>query len=62
VPRSYRQAVAWAFGDFQWHMDYDSLVETTKIRRFGFHDIVDDEEMFARQIREMKELRLIPDN
>lgn len=62
VPRSYRQAVAWAFGDFQWHMDYDSLVETTKIRRFGFHEIVDDEEMFARQIREMKDMRLIPGN
>lgn len=60
VPRRYQDVVAWKFGDFQWHMDYDSLVETTKIRRFGFHDMVDDEEMFARQIREMRKARLLP--
>jgi nucleoside-diphosphate-sugar epimerase len=56
----YEQLVAWKFGDFQWHAPYDSIVETTKIRRFGFHDIAEDEEMFLRQMVRLQELRVIP--
>jgi nucleoside-diphosphate-sugar epimerase len=56
----YEQLVAWKFGDFQWHADYDSVSETTKIRKFGFNDIVDDEEMFIRQLSCLRELKVIP--
>lgn len=59
-PYRYEELVAWKFGDFQWHADYDSLVETTKIRKFGFHEIVDDEEMFERQIGHLQATRVIP--
>ena len=59
-PTPYEQLVAWRFGDFQWHAEYDSISETTKIRRYGFHDIVDDEEMFVRQMARLQELRVIP--
>ncbi|TDR85154.1 SDR family oxidoreductase [Enterovirga rhinocerotis] len=58
--RSFAETVSWAFGDFQWHADYDSISETTKIRRFGFHEVVDDEEMLIRQMRELRALRVIP--
>jgi len=56
----YGDVVAWRFGDFQWHAPYDSVVETTKIRRFGFHDIVDDEEMLTRQLIHLRESKVIP--
>ncbi|MBY0296203.1 MAG: SDR family oxidoreductase [Methylobacterium sp.] len=59
-PLAYRDLVSWKFGDFQWHADYDSLVETTKIRRFGFHAIVDDEEMMLRQMAGLRADRVIP--
>lgn len=52
--------VDWKFGDFQWHSDYDSFVETTKFRRFGFHEVVDDEEMFSRLFDRMRSERVIP--
>lgn len=58
--RSYAETVSWAFGDFQWHAEYDSISETTKLRRFGFHDIVDDEEMLLRQMAELQALKIIP--
>ncbi len=56
----YGQLVSWPFGDFQWHADYDSISETTKLRRFGFHDIVDDEEMFVRQLGHLRQMKVIP--
>ena len=56
----YGELAGWAFGDFQWHADYDSISETTKIRRFGFQEIVDDEEMLLRQMGRLKELKVIP--
>lgn len=59
-PTPYEKLVAWSFGDFQWQADYDSISETTKIRRLGFHDIVDDEEMLIRQMSRLQELRVIP--
>jgi len=58
--RSFEETVSWAFGDFQWHADYDSISETTKIRRFGFHDLLDDEEMLLRQMGELRARRIIP--
>lgn len=58
--RPYQEVVSWGFADFQWHAPYDSVVETTKIRRFGFHEIVDDEEMFARQIARLRAAQVIP--
>jgi hypothetical protein len=56
----YEQLVAWKFRDFQWHAEYDSISEQTKIPRFGFHEIVDDEEMFLRRMARLQELRVIP--
>lgn len=60
APYKLSDFVDWKFGDFQWHADYDSFVETTKIRRFGFHEVVDDEAMFYNLIGKMKSERIIP--
>jgi nucleoside-diphosphate-sugar epimerase len=59
-PTPYEQLVAWKFGDFQWHAEYDSISDTSKLRRFGFHEIVDDEEMILRQMARLQDLRIIP--
>ncbi len=40
--------------------EYDSISDTTKLRRFGFHEIVDDEEMILRQMARLQALRIIP--
>ena len=58
--KAYEDVVSWKFGDFQWHANYDSVSETTKIRKFGFHEIVDDEEMFVRQLSHLRETKVIP--
>ena len=36
------------------------MSDTLKLRRHGFHDCVDSEEMFLRLFREFQERRLIP--
>jgi nucleoside-diphosphate-sugar epimerase len=59
-PTPYERVVSWGFGDFQWHADYDSISETLKLRRFGFHDVLDDEEMLLGQMAELQRLRVIP--
>jgi hypothetical protein len=56
----YDQLVDWSFADFQWRMNYDHISDTTKLFRAGFTEMVDDEEMMVRMLREMKEQRVIP--
>jgi nucleoside-diphosphate-sugar epimerase len=58
--RPLEQVVSWAFGDFQWHADYDSVSETLKLRSYGFVDYLDDLDMFANQIAELRARRVIP--
>lgn len=60
VPIKYRELVDWSFADFQWHMDYDHLSDTTKLIRYGFTEIVDDEEMFLRLLGHLEAARIIP--
>jgi hypothetical protein len=45
-PYKFREIVSWRFGDMQFQQNWDSIVATSKIRRFGFHEVVEDEEMF----------------
>ena len=41
--------------------DYDNIVsDTSKARRFGFHDLVDTEEMFFRMFSDFRRERIIP--
>jgi nucleoside-diphosphate-sugar epimerase len=59
-PHKFDEIVSWKFGDMQFHQHWDSISETTKIRRFGFHDVVEDEEMFTRLFDRLREMRMIP--
>jgi nucleoside-diphosphate-sugar epimerase len=57
---SFQDAAAWPFAEAVFNIEYDVMSDTTKARRFGFHDVVDTEEMLLRQINEFQKLRFIP--
>jgi nucleoside-diphosphate-sugar epimerase len=59
-PIPLERLVAWGFGQFVFRIDYDVFADTTKARRFGFHDVVETEEMFERQFRELRRRKFIP--
>jgi nucleoside-diphosphate-sugar epimerase len=52
--------VSWAFGEFVFRIEYDVFADTTKARRFGFHEVVETEEMFGRMIGELRGRKVIP--
>ena len=43
---NYRDVAAWSYPDNVFASDYDIVSDTSKARRFGFHDLMDTEEMF----------------
>ncbi|HEY1603394.1 MAG TPA: SDR family oxidoreductase [Pirellulales bacterium] len=57
---SFRDAAAWPFGEAVFNLEYDVMSDTTKARRFGFHDVVDTEEMLLRQMQDFQQRRFIP--
>jgi nucleoside-diphosphate-sugar epimerase len=59
-PYAYNQLVAWPFADYVFGCDWDVMSDVTKSRRFGFHDVVDSEEMFVRLLRRFRAERIVP--
>jgi nucleoside-diphosphate-sugar epimerase len=57
---SFQEAAAWPFGEAIFNLDYDVMSDTTKARRFGFHDCVDTEEMLLRLFTRFQKMRFIP--
>jgi len=60
LPTPLADLVSWGFGEFVFRIEYDVFADTTKARRCGFHDVVDTEEMFERQFRELRRRKVIP--
>jgi len=60
APHDFSELLQWEDSDFVFNTTYDSLVDTTKLHRFGFHDIVDDLEMFQRHFERLRAARIIP--
>ena len=58
-PIPYDQLVAWKFGDSVFGSGYDMINSMTKARQFGFHDVVDTEDMFIRIFDELRANRVI---
>ena len=56
----YDKLVAWKFGDSVFGSGYDMINSMTKARQFGFHDVIDTEEMFIRIFDELRAGRIIP--
>jgi nucleoside-diphosphate-sugar epimerase len=59
-PHAWRELVAWPFADYVFGCDWDVMSDVTKSRRFGFHAVVDTEEMFCRLLRRFREERVVP--
>jgi nucleoside-diphosphate-sugar epimerase len=56
----YGEIAAWGFGDFVFASDYDIISDLGRIRRLGFTETVDSEEMFMRLFGEFREQKIIP--
>jgi nucleoside-diphosphate-sugar epimerase len=59
-PTPLDRLVSWGFGEFVFRIEYDVFADTTKARRFGFHDVVETEVMFDRMFRDLRRRRFIP--
>ncbi len=59
-PIPFAELAAWPFGDYVFGCDWDVMTSTVKARQFGFHDVVDSEEMFVRLLRRFREERIVP--
>ena len=57
---SFQEAAAWPFGEAIFNLGYDVMTDTTKARRFGFHEWVDTEEMLLRLLTQFQRMRFIP--
>lgn len=56
----YEQAAIWSYGDFLFTPGWDMMSSTTKLRQFGFADIVDTEAMFFTLFDALRAERVIP--
>ena len=59
-PTPYRDMALWEYGDANFRRPYDMISDTTKCHRFGFHDVIDSEDMFLRLLGHYREARLTP--
>ncbi len=59
-PTAYEDIAAWPFGDYVFGCDWDVMTDTLKIRRHGFHDCVDSEDMFLRLFQQFRDMNVIP--
>ena len=60
MPRPLADIASWSFADFFWNLDFDIVSSTTKIRRHGFHGVVDSEEQFLAHLQKYRAARLLP--
>lgn len=59
-PFEWDQLVGWPFADYVFGSDWDVMTSTTKARQFGFHDVVDTEDMFCRLLRRFRQEKIVP--
>ena len=50
----------WSYADTVFARDWDNLLSTVKANRYGFTEMIDTEEMFARIFREFRASKVIP--
>ena len=54
---------SWEYADFTFRYrqtPFESLLSTIKVRKAGFQDCEDSEEMFVRQLRDLQNERILP--
>lgn len=56
----FAEAAIWSYGDFIFTPGWDMMSSTTKLRQFGFADVVDTEGMFFSLFDALRKERVIP--
>ena len=56
----YGDLVAWPFGDYVFGCDWDVMTDTLKIRRAGFQEGVDSEEMILALLTDLRARKIVP--
>ena len=59
-PFAFDQLVAWPFADYVFGCDWDVMSDVSKSRRFGFHAVVDSEDMLVRLLGRFRAERIVP--
>jgi nucleoside-diphosphate-sugar epimerase len=60
VQTPWAQTALWPYGDFIFRPHWDIMSDTLKLRRSGFHEAIDTEQMFLDLFRHFREQRVIP--
>jgi nucleoside-diphosphate-sugar epimerase len=59
-PSRLSDLAVWDFGDFVWRQDYDVVSSNTKVRRAGFHAVLDTHDMFLTHLARYRDARILP--
>ncbi|MBA2939562.1 SDR family oxidoreductase [Paenibacillus sp. CGMCC 1.16610] len=57
---TYEDVSSWRFGDFVFSWDYDFFSDSSKSRRYGFHEFVDTEKIFMDIFEQFRKRKIIP--
>lgn len=60
VPTPFEEIASWNFADFFWGLQHDIVSSTTKLRRGGFHGVVDTEAQVLAHLQHYREARILP--
>jgi hypothetical protein len=59
-PTRLNDIAQWDFADWLFRQTYDIVSSTTKLRRAGFHEAVDTEEMFLDHLARYRDAGILP--
>jgi hypothetical protein len=59
-PMRLEHIAQWNFADWVFRQTYDIVSSTTKLRRAGFHEAIDTEEMFLDYLARYRDARILP--
>ena len=59
-PRRLDEVAQWTFADWLFRQTYDIVSSTTKLRRAGFHEAIDTEDMFVDQLARYRDAGILP--
>jgi nucleoside-diphosphate-sugar epimerase len=60
VDTPYERMVLWSYGDFIFTPYWDMMSSTMKLRRFGFNEVIDTEQMFLSFFADFRKADIVP--
>jgi hypothetical protein len=62
VKTPFERMALWSYGDFVFTPDWDVMSSTTKLRRHGFPEVVDTQQMFLKFFQRFSRDKILPPN